>query len=157
MTKTQAFCSGTMANMRRLFVLLLSSVLLVCVPMVSGCHPQPAASAGPSRETTVAFASAVAALEVLDTLHAQRLAAMESPTPEQLQWASAFSARLHTLRDSLAVVRSWLEGQAEDRDGIAAFHAAADVLRLLVDDLKSQSIEIPRAVEVGLAAAKYFI
>jgi hypothetical protein len=151
-----------MSNSRtgwRAAYLLLFALNLTLVVWGTSCQPsQPATSASaPSRETAVAFASTVGALEVLDVLHAQRMAAMTEPTPEQVAWATAFSDRLHQLRDALAVVRSWLEGQAEDKDGRASFRAAAALLQLLVDDLKSQGIAIPAAVDAGLAAAKYFV
>ncbi len=150
-----------MSNSRfgwRVAYLLLFTLNLTLVAWGTGCHPQPAQSAtGPTRQTTLSFASAVAALEVLDELHAQRMRAISDPTPEQVAWLTAHSDRLHRLRDALAIARSWLEGKAEDRDGRAAFRDAADVLQLLVDDLKAQSIEIPKSVEDGLAAAKYFL
>lgn len=137
---------------------VLSVNIIAAVPALVSCQTQPAQSAtGPSREATLAFASAVAALEVLDVLHAQRMASMTDPTPEQVAWATAFSGRLHLLRDALLVTRSWLEDQAEDKDGRASFRAAAEVLQLLVDDLKSQGIAIPAAVDAGLAAAKFFV
>jgi len=145
--------------MRRLALAAVLS-LTAHAPILIGCHAaQPAASqsaASQTREVTLAFASAVAALEVLDALHAQRMASMTEPTPEQVAWAVAISDRLHRLRDILVVIRSWIEGQTEDQDGRALFHDAAKVLQLLVDDLQSQGIAIPAAVETGLAYAKYF-
>ncbi len=144
--------------LQTLGILIAVSVISLVPAVTTSCHPQPIQSApGPSREATVAFASAVAALEVLDVLHAQRMAAMTNPTPEQVTWATSFSERLHHLRDALSVTRSWLENQAEDKDGRASLHAAADVLQILVDDLKSQGIAVPAAVEAGLASAKYFV
>lgn len=148
-----------MPGMRTLLTIWILGVFaLVGVATFSGCASQPAQSASaPSRETAIAFASAVAALEVLDALHAQRMAAMTEPTAEQVAWATAYSDRLHRLRDVLVIARSWLEGTAEDREGRAAFRDAAEVLQIIVDDMKSQSIEIPKAVDVGLAAAKFII
>ncbi len=144
--------------LRRLTSVALIVAAGLCAPALAGCHQQPAQSAaGPSREVTLAFASAVSGLEVLDELHAQRMRAIPDPTPEQVAWLTAYSARLHRLRDALVLARSWLEGKATERDGRAAFRDAAEALQLLVDDLKSQGIEIPKAVEAGLVAAKYVI
>jgi len=141
-----------------ILALAINITISAFVTLTPGCRPQTAESAvAPSREAAIAFASAVAALEVLDALHAQRMAAMTNPTPEQVTWATDFSGRLHSLRDVLTVVRSWLEGQATDSDGRAALHGAADVLQVMVDDLKSQGIAIPDSVSAGLAAAKYFV
>ena len=142
--------------MRVLYLIFLVIAVTVATPLVAGCHPQPATSAQASPEVAIAFAGTVAALEVLDELHAQRMRAITEPTDEQVAWATQHSERLHRLRDVLAIAREWLEGKASEADGRAAFADAASVLQLIIDELKSQGIAIPKAVDAGLAAAKYF-
>lgn len=139
---------------------LLASILATAILVfpASACRPQPADSVHQvSSEAAIAFAAAVAALEVLDTLHAARVAALPDDAPDdQVAWAYEHKDRLKRLRDALAIVRTWLDGQTEDLNGRAAFRDAAALLQLLVDDLEQQGVKLPDAVRAGLVAAKLF-
>ena len=144
--------------MKKLIPNLLVSVVLSTSAAAVGtvaCHPQPAESAQ-SRSVVVIFGSAVAALEVLDLQHAKRMREAPDPTDEEFARAQAHSDKLHRLRGALALAREWLEGKQPDQVGREALHDAADALQLLVDELRSQDVEIPETVDLGLAALKAF-
>lgn len=132
---------------------LLTVVTLLGSPCLA-CHPKPAESAAVTNVAIGAFTSGVVALEVLDELHRQRMAAMASPTDEQVKWAEGYSEKLHRLRDALALARRWLAGDLPEKDGRAALQDAATALQLLVDELRSQGIKVPPAVDTGLSALK---
>lgn len=135
------------------FLKLVCALSLV-TPALSGCR-QPEATAptvAQSNGAVVAFASGVAALELLDELHARDMAAVGSPTDEQMVLFRERSARLRRLRDTLALARSWLAGSGDQEVGRKALHDAADGLRIIVAELRSRGQSVPRAVDAGLAA-----
>lgn len=137
----------------RLLLLLLA--LVVCVPL--GCRPAaPAQGSSQSQAAALAFSSTLAALEVLDELHYQRMHYGPDPTPEQAKWARAHFEKLERLRQALVIVRKWLSGDAAETDGHAAFRDAAELLQLLIDELRAQKLQVPKAVDAGLAAARVF-
>ena len=143
--------------MRRTFSTLLIVACGVLVSATTACRPGEPAESAVERTAALSFASAVAALEVLDQLHADRLAAIQEPTEEQLNWYSSQRARLHRLRDALAIARAWLAGNVAEKDGRAAFRAAAEAMQLVVDEMRSQGVKVPQAVDAGLVAAKLFL
>jgi len=116
------------------------------------CHPQPAGSASSSREVVLAFSAGVAALEVLDELHLQRMKYNLEPTEEQVAFENAHHQRLLRLRDALAIARGWLNGDNSEAEGRAAFRDSLATLKLLVEELRAQGVAIPRAVDTGLIA-----
>ncbi len=136
-------------------LILLLVALTVSLPI--GCRPsEPTSSASRSRSAELAFASALAALEVLDELHYQRMRTGPDPTPEQAAWAGAHFEKLERLRQALVIVRKWLSGEVAEADGRAAMRDGVELLQLLADELKALSIPIPKAVETGLAAARLY-
>lgn len=143
--------------MKRQITALLVSL---CVSTASaavgtyGCSPRAAESAQ-SREVVVIFGSAVAALEVLDLLHAKHMREAPDPTDEEFAKAQAVSDKLHRLRDALAITREWLSGSNQsEQAGRMALHDAAEVLQLLIDEMRSQDVKIPEQVDAALAALK---
>lgn len=135
--------------------LLLALALVLTTPLVACGPSEGPRSAETERNAAFAFSAALAALEVLDELHYQRMHNNPEPTREQEAWALAHFEKLERLRQTLVIARKWLSGEVAETDGRAAFRDAAELLQLLVDELKALSVPIPKAVEAGLAAAKY--
>lgn len=116
----------------------------------------------PSSETipdaqTVAFSSTLAALEVLDELHAQRMRAIETPTQEQVVWATRHTEQLRRMRGALVIWRRWLTGDASQDQGMAAARDAVAAMRLIVDEMKAQRVPVPSAVSTALATMQGFM
>jgi hypothetical protein len=141
----------------RLRALALALPLALVPVSTTGCRPAESSQSAVSREGAVAFASALAALEVLDELHLQRMRAIAAPTPEQVAWETAHHERLEHLRAALAIVREWLVRESTEGDGREAFRDAAELLTLVVAEMRSHGLAVPPSVDAGLAAASYFL
>lgn len=138
--------------------ILMTVLFLFLVSSTTGCAPQrDPNTAAVSQGAALVFSSSLAALEVLDELHAQRMRAIENPTAEQVKWATEHSQRLHRLRDVLAVWRRWLTGEISENQGMQAARDVAATLQLIADDLRAQGVKIPAAVSTGLAALQGFV
>jgi len=138
-----------------LLSLLLAAVVASPLMLLPGCTPaQSASDARVSTEAALAFNGAVVALEVLDTLEAQHIDSIANPTEQQLKTARAVVERLTFARDLLLVVRNWIEGQ--DADGKAALADAVKALRVIVEAMQGQGVQIPDSVTRGLQLAALF-
>lgn len=133
---------------------LLAIGLSLAVP--TGCSGKGADSAAMvERSAALAFTGATVALEVLSAQEVAYLDSLAKPTPEQLQRAEERNSRLHRARDSLLIVRSWLEGEREG--GKQALSDALQALEFVADELGTQGVKIPERVTDGLRMAKLFV
>ncbi len=136
-------------------VALAVSMLLVST---SGClPPRDTASVATERDQRLAFSSALAALEVLDELHLQRMRGNQSPTQEDIEWAQKHTDHLHRIRDSLALWRRWLTGEVTGDQGRAAVRDALAFLQLSAQELQARGLSVPSAVVTALAALRSFV
>lgn len=111
------------------------------------------ASQADLRAAALGYNGACVALELVAAAEADRMAAIESPTLDQIAQAEARVARLRRVRDALEVARAWLAGETEQGDARRAVHDAAELLRLAVAELRADGVLLPEAVSRGLAAA----
>lgn len=107
------------------------------------------------RSAALAFTGATVALEVLTAQEVTYLDSLAKPTPAQLTAAEARNARLHRARESLVIVRAWLEGEREG--GKQALADALQALEYVADELHTQGVKVPERVTDGIRLAKLFV
>lgn len=132
--------------------LLLCVVLSLAAPPVVGCHPKPETAAALEHSATIAFGAALGALEVLDDAQWRRMRSDPEPTLQKAAQEKDLQLRLERLRLTLVVARKWLSGDGTEKDGRQALRDAAAQLQLVMDELRSRSIQIPSAVDTALIA-----
>lgn len=130
--------------------LLVLSVLLLALPSCAGAT-SPAAH-HVETGAAMAYSSAVVALELLDALDAQRLAAAGELTDAELEAAETRVRRLELARDALALARSYLtEGRATDdvrgplRDGVRLLRQAAETEDARVPPRAAEALRVAEA------------
>jgi len=133
---------------------LLAIGLSLAVP--TGCAGKgPDTAAMVERSAALAFNGATVALEVLTAQEVAYLDSLAKPTPAQLSAAEARNSRLHRARESLLIVRGWLEGEREG--GKQALADALQALEFVADELGTQGVKIPERVTDGIRLAKLFV
>jgi hypothetical protein len=143
------------------FALFLLAFTLTYVPMgltAVGCAPhKPPADSGSSvdRGVALAFAGGVGALAVLDNALADRMAKMPTATPDQIAKLAAQVDRLKRVRDTLALVRTYIAGES-DADGRALLRDVLALLNTTVAELQADGVKLPPDAEAGLAALSAF-
>ncbi len=141
--------------------LLLLVGALLTVPHVTACSPQqPAQTALVQRAGVVAFESSVAAYAIALDAETRRVEELvtqyETPTPLDQEIARSRLERLERVERALLVARAWLSGEASDADGKRAIGDAATLLVVLLEELLTQRVPIPRYVIDGARAAQAF-
>lgn len=135
-----------------LFVL----ALLLGLPILTSCtSSKPASSAVAEKTAVLAYTGAVVALEVLDAREAAYLDGIAQPTLAQLDASKARIERLKRARDSLSLVRDWLAGRT-DKSAKVELGQAAEVLRLVVEELRADGVKVPASVLDGIQLAALF-
>lgn len=132
---------------------LLAIGLSLAVP--TGCAGKGPDSAMVERSAALAFNGATVALEVLTAQEVAYLDSLAKPTPAQITAAEARNSRLHRARESLLIVRGWLEGEREG--GKQALSDALQALEYVADELGAAGVKIPERVTDGLRLAKLFV
>jgi hypothetical protein len=157
--------------MKKLLALVIALVACLIFAGTLACSPSKgedpkhggvAAAPGVPREAVLAFAGVHTAWGILDELERDRLKAINdagdpAKAKAALDSARSRNAQLHRLRDALELARKWLAGEVPDEDGRAALRGAAQMLQLLVDEMKGQGLKIPEQVDAGLAAARVLL
>jgi hypothetical protein len=142
--------------MKTLWILVTLLVVAIFAGTLSACPPpSPPQSSGDTKVdpgVAVGFAGAVSALVLLDELHARRMAAMSTATPEQLAQLKLTRDRLIRARDALQLVRNWLEGKTDSKE--AMFREAVAALELVAGELEASGVALPGDVKSGLQAAR---
>lgn len=136
-------------------VLLVALSYAVPSWSVTACADKPASSAVAEKTAVLAYTGAVVALEVLDAREAAYLDSIAQPTPEQLDASKVRIERLHRARDALLVVRGWLSGRT-DKPAKVELGQAAELLRLVVEELRADGVKVPASVLDGIQLAALF-
>ncbi len=135
--------------------------LLITVPLAgstAAClrDQAPAAAPGVDRGVALAFAGGVGALAVLDATLADQMARMPTATPAQLTKLQAQVDRLKRARNVLALVRTYIAGDAAPSAGPALLRDVLVLLDQVVDELRADGVTVPADAEAGLAALSTF-
>lgn len=137
------------------FLALQPAVLGVVA--LTACPPQIPANQVSSK-AIVAFAGAVAALEAVDIILSEHIAALpDTVSDEQFEWYHLQKDRVKLLRDSLAITRGWLEGETDEKHGRDSLRESVALLQLITEDLDRVGIKIPDTVRQGIQTAALFV
>ena len=150
--------------MTRYLLILLASLVLFSHAL-TGCGPalDKAGAVVPTNAkdaTTLAYNAAVLALITVDKLEAQRQDAVTAKGPEAakagLAKAEANTARIVRAKELLKLVRSWVDGTVDEKEGRAALRDGSALLELLATELKADGVPVPDEVLAALAFLKGF-
>lgn len=140
-----------------LLALGLTFALPVALPACGGSTPAPkSASQLVEWAAAEAYNGAVLALEIADAKNAAYLRSLAHPTDADVEASAARLDRLQRARDGLALVRSYLSGEHKGGDGRAELGDAAEATALVLEELRSRGVDVPKRAVDGLKLAAAF-